>query len=669
MKFKVIYSCFGLLLGAFLLMGNSGGATAGGAGARTGAPSEGLCTNCHGGGSFTPSISIQMLNGATPISSYTAGNSYTLRVQMSGGSSYGAQATILRNSNNSTAGSLSSPSSGAAVRAFGSRSYLEHSARSSTGLFTATWVAPAAGTGTVTIYGAGIVCNNLAGSGGDNGTNGSLVLTETVTPTATITYPSASFCQSTTDPTPTIGGTQGGVFTATPAGLSINATTGAIDVSASTPNNYTITYTFTGGTATATVAINAPQTATISYSSNNICQASINPTPTITGSTGGAFSSSIGLSINSSTGVINLAASAVGNYVVTYLPAGSCATATTFNLTITAPTDAAFNYAANSYCQNQGSISPQSISNAGGTFSAPVGLNINATTGEINLPNSTVGSYNIIYTTAGSCADSDTVSLTITTTPSAVFNYASHSLFCPSIGSVSPTIIGNSGGIFTATPAGLNIDPNTGTIDLTNMTAGTYDIIYTITGACATNFAQSFNVSPQDTLNFAYNDSIYCGFPPSAPAPTINSNNGGVFSIFPNTGIIIDSLTGAINVPADSLPAFVPALYTVSFISQGNCPDTATAVIRIEICDNVNRIPTHPIKISPNPSSGQIWLDMPTLHTPAQIRIIDAQGRQVYQQQDINPQQNLDLQHLPAGIYWLYLQADRQTWQQTLRIE
>lgn len=172
MKFKVIYSSFGFLLAALLLMGNSGGATLG-AGARTGAPSEGLCTNCHGGGSFTPSISIQMLNGVTPISSYTAGNSYTLRVQISGGSSYGAQATILRNSNNSTAGTLSAPSSGAAVRAFGSRSYLEHTTRSNTGLFTATWVAPAAGTGTVTIYGAGIVCNVNGGTNGDNGTNSS----------------------------------------------------------------------------------------------------------------------------------------------------------------------------------------------------------------------------------------------------------------------------------------------------------------------------------------------------------------------------------------------------------------------------------------------------------------------------------------------------------------
>ena len=668
MKFKVIYSFFGLLLAAFLFMGNSSGATVGGAGARTGAPTEGLCTNCHGGGSFTPTISIQMLNGATPISSYTAGNSYTLRVQMSGGSSYGAQATVLSNSNNSTAGTLSAPNTGAAVRAFGSRSYLEHTARSTTGLFTATWVAPTAGTGTVTIYGAGIVCNINGGTNGDNGSNGNLVLTEAVTPTATITYPSASFCQTASDPVPTIGGTQGGIFNASPAGLSINATTGAIDVSASTANNYTITYTFAGGTATATVAINAPLTATITYSSNNICQTSTNPTPTITGSTGGSFSSSTGLIINSSTGTINLAASTVGNYIVTYLPAGSCATATTFNLTISAPVDAAFNYSALSYCQNQGTISPQNITNAGGTFSAPSGLNINTTTGAINLSSSTVGSYNIIYTTTGSCADSDTVSLDITASPSAAFSY-SDTNFCASATNINPNITGNSGGTFSATPAGLSIDANTGNINAATSTVGNYQITYAITGACAASQTQNLTINAQDTLSFAYSDSVYCGFPPSAPAPTSNSNNGGIFSISPSTAIIIDSLTGEIYINTDSSSSFVPGLYTVSFISQGICPDTATAVIRIALCDNINRLATNPIKVSPNPSNGQVQLDMPTLNTPAQIRIIDAQGRQVYQQHNISPQQNLDLQHLPAGIYWLYLQADRQTWQQTLRIE
>jgi hypothetical protein len=664
MKFKVIYSFFGLLLGAFFLMGNSGGAT-GGAGARTGAPSEGLCSNCHGGGSFTPSISIQMLNGATPISSYTAGNSYTLRVQISGGSSYGAQATVLRNSDNNTAGTLSGANSGAAIRTSGIRSYLEHTSRSTTGVFTATWVAPATGTGAITIYGAGIVCNATGGTSGDNATNGTLVLSEAVAPTATISYSSSNYCQNTTDPTPTITGTQGGSFSANPTGLSINATSGQIDVSASTPNSYTITYTFAGGSTTTVASIVSVSTASINYSSNSICQSSINPSPTVTGSMGGTFSSSSGLNINSSSGTINLAASTVGNYVVTYLPLGTCANATTFNLTITPITDAAFNYSAISFCQNQLTVSPASISNAGGSFSASAGLSLNATTGGINLSTSTVGSYNIIYTTSGSCIDSDTVSLTITASPSAAFNYSSPN-FCPSALNISPNITGNSGGTFSATPAGLSINANTGSINPANSSVGNYQITYAISGACAASQTQNLTVNPQDSVSFSYANSSYCLNTGASAMPTLTTNATGNFSATPQGLVFVDSLTGAINTSLSQANS-----YTISYITDNICPDTATAVISLSVCSGINQISQNTVKISPNPSKGNVWLDIPNANPNAfiQVRIIDAQGRQVYQQQNLSPQQNLDLQQLPAGIYWLHLQADRQTWQQTLRIE
>jgi hypothetical protein len=57
---------------------------------------------------------------------------------------------------------------------------------------------------------------------------------------------SAAQCQNGTDISATITGTTGGTFTASPAGLSINASTGAIDVSVSTGGTYTVTYTTPG---------------------------------------------------------------------------------------------------------------------------------------------------------------------------------------------------------------------------------------------------------------------------------------------------------------------------------------------------------------------------------------------------------------------------------------
>lgn len=59
-------------------------------------------------------------------------------------------------------------------------------------------------------------------------------------------YGAASYCANASDPSPTITGLAGGTFTSSPAGLSINAATGTVDISASTVGAYTITYTTAG---------------------------------------------------------------------------------------------------------------------------------------------------------------------------------------------------------------------------------------------------------------------------------------------------------------------------------------------------------------------------------------------------------------------------------------
>jgi gliding motility-associated-like protein len=58
----------------------------------------------------------------------------------------------------------------------------------------------------------------------------------------TFDYPNNTYCQDETDPVANITGTPGGTFSAAPAGLSLNAA-GTIDLGASTPGTYTVTYT------------------------------------------------------------------------------------------------------------------------------------------------------------------------------------------------------------------------------------------------------------------------------------------------------------------------------------------------------------------------------------------------------------------------------------------
>lgn len=125
-----------------------------------------------------------------------------------------------------------------------------------------------------------------------------------------------------------------------------NGETGAQieDVEAGT---YTVTTEDTQGFAytSESITINETEDANFNYSSAtyNIATAS-NPTPTITGSFGGSFSATSGLSINTSSGTIDLSNSTPGTYTITYESPGTCPGSETTTITLSyssAPQDCA----------------------------------------------------------------------------------------------------------------------------------------------------------------------------------------------------------------------------------------------------------------------------------------------------------------------------------------
>jgi predicted outer membrane repeat protein len=97
--------------------------------------------------------------------------------------------------------------------------------------------------------------------------NGTATSQVTVSAQPAATVSGGTFCNSGTT-TLAVTGTTGGTFSALPAGLVIDAATGAIDLGASAPNTYTITYSFgtapCTGTATSQVTISNNPTATVS---------------------------------------------------------------------------------------------------------------------------------------------------------------------------------------------------------------------------------------------------------------------------------------------------------------------------------------------------------------------------------------------------------------------
>ncbi|MDP1744866.1 MAG: PKD-like domain-containing protein, partial [Bacteroidota bacterium] len=91
---------------------------------------------------------------------------------------------------------------------------------------------------------------------------------------------------------------------------------------------YTITPTAAscpGTPVQVTVNVNPMDDASFSYSAATYCQTGVDPSATVTGLPGGLFSSTAGLVfLNTSTGLVDLSASTLGTYTVTYTTNGIC---------------------------------------------------------------------------------------------------------------------------------------------------------------------------------------------------------------------------------------------------------------------------------------------------------------------------------------------------------
>ena len=159
-----------------------------------------------------------------------------------------------------------------------------------------------------------------------------VVVNPTVPPTTGISY-TTPVCITGPNPTLTTvaGFTTGGVYSATPGGLSINSGTGAVNVSLSSAGTYAINYFYaaTGcgpaGSSTTTLVINPLVIPVLGFSYPTVCASdtATSPTPAVGFTTGGTYTSTTGIVINDSTGVVDVNASATGTYTVTYSVVGS----------------------------------------------------------------------------------------------------------------------------------------------------------------------------------------------------------------------------------------------------------------------------------------------------------------------------------------------------------
>ncbi|MES2285611.1 MAG: PKD-like domain-containing protein [Bacteroidota bacterium] len=410
-----------------------------------------------------------------------------------------------------------------------------------------------------------------------------------LTDNASFTYPSSTFCQSGSNPTATITGLPGGLFSASPAGLVVDSLSGTIDLAASTLGAYTLSYATNGpcpnvGNMIITVTDTTPATS-FSYINSPFCLNGSNPSPVYdTGSSAGVFSATpagiVFVSVN--TGEIDLILSTPGTYtIVNTIPAsGTCLASSSISSITINVDDASFSYSSATYCQLGADPTPLITGLPGGYFySVPVGLTIDSLTGTITLPSSALGVYTVSYTTIGSCSASSAITMTVTnTSPTANFSYPG-SPYCQNGNDPLPIFgPGSSGGVFSATPSGLVfVHVNTGQIDLSASLPGTYVITNDIpvSGAClAASATTAFTIESPDNASFAFSSATYCTSGPDQ-TPVISGVPGGTFSSSP-AGLAIDSLTGTISLVSSSL-----GTYVVSYTTNSICQNTSYIIMTV----------------------------------------------------------------------------------------
>lgn len=371
-------------------------------------------------------------------------------------------------------------------------------------------------------------------------------ITITKAPNATISYDITNLCNvinSDTTPNPPVKiklkGTPGGTFSISPkTGLTMDDD-GTLHPSGASAGNYTITYTVaaSGGcgifTTSTTVAVSSSPSATIQY--QPICSSDAPVSVVFSGTQGGTFSSTTGLDINETTGVITPASSKTGTYNVTYTiaPSAPCpGFSVNTTVVITAAPQATISYGKTNLCNviNTDNSNPDVAvifsGTKGGKYSInpSQGLTINSNTGTIAPSGATPGTYTITYTVkaSGGCAEySTSTTIVIDKTPDATIHYDAP--FCTGTNSLQSVVInGTTGGTFSST-AGLSLDANTGDINPSMSKPGDYTITYTIAPSSpCPGFKTSTDITiiESPTISFDVSSQSVCSATPAIFKPT-----------------------------------------------------------------------------------------------------------------------------------------------------
>lgn len=445
-----------------------------------------------------------------------------------------------------------------------------------------------------------------------------VTINDAITPELTFSYDTTCIV-TTENPLPILstGFATGGTFTSST--VTVDATTGEIDMTTASLGVHDILYTFNGdtsnctlaGTFTATIDITTAITPVTGFNYGNaqfclINDSSVTPILDAGFTMGGTFSAT-SITVNAVTGEVDLTSGTVGTHDITYtydadpdncVEGGS--TTTTIEIVETIVPVTIFTYDEDTYCTETGTIVPTLATGftSGGTFSAETGLTLDANTGEISTDTSVAGNYTVSYEInedLSTCTEGSVSTFMImileTTTPITEFNYGSGPFCALASETVLPSLGTGftSGGTFTSTT--VTVNETSGEVDLTTATTGTHSITYTYNGDsenCITNgtFTTSIEVVEVTISNtdFTYANDLYCADSQNIlPELGADFTMGGIFSA--ETGLNINASTGEINVASSSVGNYTVIYEIVEDLD--NCIQGSISMFDITILDQI----------------------------------------------------------------------------------
>ncbi|TAF75042.1 MAG: hypothetical protein EAZ53_06860 [Bacteroidetes bacterium] len=208
--------------------------------------------------------------------------------------------------------------------------------------------------------------------------------------------------------TPTTSGFNGGGFSSASSSLVFtNTVTGIVNLASSTAGTYPLTYTVSvpgcgniSSTVGSALTINSVPGVNISYVSPVCNTSTISGVTALNTVSGGIYSATGGLTINPTNGTVNPSGFG-GTYTITYsyTIAGCGPQSTTTSLVVTTlPSTPTLSYGAAPYCSSSSPISLVSSTNAlnGSFFSTATGFSVNATNGQITIPQNTLAGVFVV---------------------------------------------------------------------------------------------------------------------------------------------------------------------------------------------------------------------------------------------------------------------------------